>query len=586
MTNEKPHAGCYTFGSLNKIVHCDDRVALNFDFGSLELAPTPGGTVLVRIGRVRPLPPYRSVAVRDTNSIGDLSLSITPSLIIVLSERMQIHIRPDTVMDFLWRDGTDIATDIMFGSKDNALMMRNPLKPNDRIYGLGEKTGGLNKRGRSYRMRNTDVWLENKNGIDRLTDPLYASFPFYIVHNTTGTYAIFVDNPEFVEFDLNSSHYCDAQIPAEVVNTYFLPGPTLPDVLRQYTDLTGRMNLPALWTLGYHQCRWSYPDETAVRGIARQLRERQIPADGIWFDIDYMDGYRVFTWNRKAFPEPAHLIKDLYSHGFRSVLIVNPGIKVEKGYPVYEEGGVKDNFVKHVDGREYHGEVWPGRCAFPDFHRDGTRKWWADLIDRWLQDTSIRGLWIDMNEPSSVDLSGAINQTLFGEGKLPHCRARNTYALQMARATLAGMLQTAPDSRPFILTRAAFCGVQAVAAMWSGDNSSTWEHFAESLPMLMNLGLSGVPFVGADIGGFAGNADGELLTRWIQVGALYPFCRNHSARGSRDQEPWMFGEEVDVELPQISGIALSTAALHLQPFLPGGANRGARYAPAGMALSG
>lgn len=545
MTNEKPHADCHTFGSLNKIVQCDDRVALNFDFGSLELAATPGGTLLVRIGRETPLPAYRSFAVNDIKYLGDLSVSVTGSLIIVLSERLQVQIRPDAVFDFLWRDGAGITTDVTFDSRDSGLFIRNLLKPDDRVYGLGEKTGSLDKRSRSYRMRNTDVWLENKDGIDRLTDPLYASFPFYIVHNTVGAYGVFIDNAEFVEFDLSGSLYCDVQIPAEVANYHFLPGPTLPDVLRQYTGLTGRMELPALWTLGYHQCRWSYPDETAVQGIAGQLRERQIPADGIWFDIDYMDDYRVFTWNRKAFRKPARLIKDLAADGFQSVSIVDPGIKVEKGCPVYEDGRDKDCFVKHEDGLEYHGKVWPGRCAFPDFHSDRARKWWAELINRWLQETSIEGLWIDMNEPSSVDLSGPIGTTVFGEDRLPHCRARNTYALQMARATMAGMLRRAPDSRPFILTRAAFCGVQTVAAMWSGDNSSKWEHLAESLPMLLNLGLSGVPFVGADIGGFAGDADGELLARWFQVGALYPFCRNHSARGSRHQEPWRFGGAVE-----------------------------------------
>ena len=544
MTCEKPHTARNFLGVLNKVGRHDDHVALKFEFGSIEVVPTIGGTALVRIGRMSPLPSYKSVVVRDADPVGEFSVSITGSLIIVLAERMQIHIRADTVMDFLWRDGAEIAGDIIFEARGDDLLLRNPLKPDDRVYGLGEKTGGLDKRGRSYRMRNTDVWLERETGMDRLTDPLYASFPFYIVHNPVRTYAIFLDNPEFLEFDLQNTHYCDTRIPAEAANIYFLPGPTLADVLRQYTDLTGRMELPALWTLGYHQCRWSYPDEAAVRGIAKQLRKRRLPGDAIWFDIDYMDGYRVFTWNGNAFPEPGRLIRELRSDGFRSVSIIDPGIKVEKGYHVYEEGRAKLHFVKHENGREYHGKAWPGRCAFPDFHRGETCQWWTNLINGWLQDTSVEGLWIDMNEPSTVDLSGPIDRTVFGEDRLPHCRARNTYALQMARATLRGMLQNAPDSRPFILTRAAFCGIQTAAAMWSGDNSSTWEHLAESLPMLMNLGLSGVPFVGADVGGFAGDADGELLTRWIQVGALYPFCRNHSARGTRDQEPWMFDEEV------------------------------------------
>jgi alpha-glucosidase len=324
-----------------------------------------------------------------------------------------------------------------------------------------------------------------------------------------------------------------------------LPGPTLPDVLRQYTDLTGRIPLPALWALGYHQCRWGYISEADIREVAGELRRRNIPADAIWFDIDYMDGYRVFTWNKRRFPRPDQLTADLAAQGLRAVTIIDPGVKVDPQYEVYREGRRNGYFVRHRNGKEYNGKVWPGRSAFPDFHAPAAGEWWAGNVRRWLADYGISGIWNDMNEPASTDMSGPIEDTLHADGKLPHASARNTYALQMARATYQGMLQHDPDSRPFILTRAAFSGAQAVTALWCGDNSALWEHMAGSLPMLLNMGLSGMPFVGVDLGGFEGDTHAELLARWTQVGALYPFCRNHAMSGTARQEPWQFGPEIE-----------------------------------------
>ncbi len=238
------------------------------------------------------------------------------------------------------------------------------------------------------------------------------------------------------------------------------------------------------------------------------------------------------------------LLADLRAEGFRAVTIVDPGVKVDRAYPVYQQGRRGGHFIQHRHGKEYNGKVWPGRSAFPDFHRAETQAWWAEHVQRWLAQ-GVTGLWNDMNEPASTDLSGPIADARHAGGQLPHASARNTYALQMARATYDGMLAHDPDSRPFILTRAAFAGAQTVAALWCGDNHSYWEHLAGSLPMLMNLGLSGMPFVGVDIGGFGGDCSGELLVRWTQAGTFYPFCRNHSAAGTRAQEPWVFGPDVE-----------------------------------------
>ncbi len=436
-------------------------------------------------------------------------------------------------------------TEITLGTQGEYIVARRQLATGAHIYGLGEKTGWLDKRGRRYTMRTTDVLLEHPAGIGHATDPLYASFPVFIVHDARSSYGIFVDNPEFTEFDFTREGEYQFSAPASVLNFYVLPGPTLPEVLRQYTTLTGRLPLPALWTLGYHQCRWSYANEADIRHIASELRARHLPADAIWFDIDYMDGYRVFTWDTKDFPHPEGLIADLRAEGFRAVTIVDPGVKVDRAYPVYQQGKCGGHFIKHSNGKEYNGNVWPGCSAFPDFHRAETRAWWAGHVQRWLE-KGVTGIWNDMNEPATTDLSGPISDVWHNSGQLPHTSARNTYALQMARATYTGMLAHNPDSRPFILTRAAFSGAQTVAVLWCGDNHSYWEHLATSLPMLINLGLSGMPFVGVDIGGFGGEPTAELVARWTQTGAFYPFCRNHTAAGTRSQEPWTFGPEIEV----------------------------------------
>lgn len=489
--------------------------------GIIELASLPDGVVRVRAGRRKKLPAYQSLAVinhGEHREHGEFNSA---------------------------RSVVNFDMQIVLGIQGQHLVARGQLAPEAQIYGLGEKTGWLDKRGRHYTMRNSDVWLEHPAGIGHATDPLYASFPFFIVHAPPHSYGVFVDNPEFTEFDFTREAQYQFSAPASVLNFYILPGPTLPEVLRQYTHLTGHMPLPALWTLGYHQCRWGYASEADIRYIANELRARDLPADAIWFDIDYMDGYRVFTWDKKDFPRPKQLVADLRAQGFRAVTIVDPGVKVDRTYAVYQQGRRGQHFIKHSSGKEYNGSVWPGRSAFPDFHHAETRVWWAGHVQHWLNDFGLSGLWNDMNEPAATDLTGPIADARHAAGQWPHASARNTYALQMARATFDGMLAHRPDSRPFILTRAAFAGAQTVAALWCGDNHSCWEHLAGSLPMLMNMGLSGMPFVGVDIGGFGGDATGELLARWTQVGAFYPFCRNHAATGTRAQEPWRFGPEVE-----------------------------------------
>ena len=530
-----------------------NRVLLQGQRGLLELSPAAPGVLRVRATWRRRLPAPASLAITDPQPLPP-SFELRPAadgarfsqpglgLQITFEPLRLAMVRPEA-------PGEAAVTSFEVGRQDKALVARASIAPGDHVYGLGEKTGWLDKRRRRYRMHNTDVLLEHRDGIGIITDPLYASYPFFIVHGTAGTYGVFVDNTEDTRFDFTGAGELDGRYefaaPAPMLTFYILAGPTLPEVLRQYTGLTGRMPLPALWTLGYHQCRWGYRTEADFRAIAHELRSRHFPADALWLDIDYMNGYRVFTWDKQRFPRPARLLADLKAQGLRTVTIVDPGVKVDPDYEMYREGHAAGLFVRHVDGTEYNGNVWPGLSALPDFHAPAAREWWAGHVQRWIDETGLAGIWNDMNEPAVTDVSGPIERTLHAAGKLPHSAARNTYALQMARATHAGLTAQGPNSRPFILTRAAFSGAQTVTAQWGGDNSPLWEHLSGSLPMLMNMGLSGMPFVGVDIGGFAGDTHAELLARWFQAGAFYPFCRNHAIAGSNAHEPWAFGPEVE-----------------------------------------
>ncbi|NJL21139.1 MAG: DUF5110 domain-containing protein, partial [Leptolyngbyaceae cyanobacterium SM1_3_5] len=322
------------------------------------------------------------------------------------------------------------------------------------------------------------------------------------------------------------------------------------------THLTGRMPLPPKWAIGYHQCRWSYESENEVRELAKEFRARKIPCDVIHLDIDYMRGFRVFTWSPKRFPDPAKLINEIAQDGFKVVTIVDPGVKYEPeaDYSVVDEGLAQNYFVRTAQGKLFHGYVWPDRSVFPDFLRSDVQHWWGDC-QKALTEMGVAGIWNDMNEP-------ALNDRPFGDpgNKIPfpldapqgssderttHAEAHNLYGLGMAKAAYEGLLRLRPTERSFVLTRSGFAGVQRYSSVWMGDNHSLWDYLEGSLPMLCNMGLSGVAFVGCDIGGFAGNATAELFARWMQVGLLYPLMRAHSITGSERHEPWVFGDRVE-----------------------------------------
>lgn len=419
------------------------------------------------------------------------------------------------------------------------------MPPDEHYFGLGEKSDTLDKRGHAYVMWNTDVYGWGAN-----TDPLYQDIPFFIGLRQGKAYGIFFDNTYRSSFDMGAESPNMYSFGAEggELNYYFFYGPDPKKVIGRYTELVGRMPLPARWAMGYHQCRYSYYPESTVRFIADNFRQRHIPCDALFLDIHYMDGYRVFTWDKTRFPDPARLVSDLGQEGFHVVTIIDPGIKVDPNYQAYQEGVAGDYFVKKPDGKIYVGKVWPGESAFPDFTNGKARAWWGTLYKGLVND-GVSGIWNDMNEPSVFDVPTKtmdLDEIFHDHGlNSPHAKIHNVYGMLMSESTRDGLLSLRPNERPLVITRATYAGGQRYAAVWTGDNSSTWEHLAISLPEIMNMGLSGVTLAGADIGGFAIGATPELYTRWLEAGVFYPYCRTHTAYGNPNQEPWSYGNKLE-----------------------------------------
>ena len=417
------------------------------------------------------------------------------------------------------------------------------MPPEEHYYGLGEKAGPMDRRGRAFTMWNTDAF-----GWQESTDPLYKSIPFFLGLRSGVAYGIFFDNTFRTSFDFGTQSSDTYSFGAEggELDYYFFYGPHPKKVLEAYTALAGRTPLPPLWTLGYQQCRYSYFPEARVREVARLFREKRIPADVLYLDIDYLDGFRPFIVNREYFPHFEEMIADLHGQGFKFISIIDPHLKKQEGYFPYDQGVAGDHFIKNPDGSLYVGVVWPGESVFPEFTLERTRQWWGTLFQE-LMDAGIDGIWNDMNEPAiffradkTMPLD-TVHRTDFGT--TDHREAHNIYGTQMVRGTYEGLLKLRPNRRPFVLTRAGYAGSQRYAATWTGDNTSSWNHYRMTVPTLLGLGLSGYPYVGVDIGGYAGSPPADLLTRWTQLGVFTPLFRNHTQTGRADQEPWVHGPE-------------------------------------------
>ncbi len=444
----------------------------------------------------------------------------------------------ESFIEFIKQEGHDVD---MTGSQNYAVQCIKQLDAGDCIYGLGDKTGVLNKRYYEYENWNSDIPDPHEDCFKSL----YKSIPFFITLKENGVYGIFYDNTfkSYFNFGKENDSYYSFGSDNGNLDYYFIGGNTMSDIVANYTYLTGRMPLPQKWTLGYHQSRWGYDSEKVFRGVASKLKDCRIPCDAIHFDIDYMERYKVFTWDNERFTDARAMIADFKAQGIKAVTIIDPGVKVEKDYNMYEEGIQNGYYAKAPDGSVYVNAVWPGDAVYPDFGNPEVRDWWGEHLD-FYTNLGVSGIWNDMNEPASFN--GPLpNDVIFTDEDRPstHAEIHNVYGHNMAKATYEG-LKKLTGKRPFVITRACYSGSQKYTTAWTGDNQSIWTHLRMAIPQQCNLGLSGMAFVGTDIGGFGADTTPELMARWIQVGCFSPLFRSHCAKGNMNQEPWLFGNEV------------------------------------------
>ena len=447
--------------------------------------------------------------------------------------------------------------DATFGTCGSSWLLQFLHTPDMQFYGLGEHNKGLEKSGQRVKFWNTDLWADFSLHEIRHANPnpMYVAIPWLIVKQGNEYLGILINHPGAVFMDLASSFIWSADNPDDrnrksfyigapdgKPDLYFIVGPSLPELTRKLQRLVGTTPLPPLWALGHHQCRWGYAGAKDLQNLDRQFTEHKIPTDGLWLDIDYMDRYKVFTFADKHWGNDTQLRKSLASlarKGRRVIPILDPGVKVEPGYVVQDDGLKQGVFCLNPAGQPFIGFVWPGKTYFPDFSLPEARTWWADHVKAFAE-TGVAGAWLDMNDPSvgSVEL----DDMRFDHGRQPHESYHNQYAFGMAKASHAGFLAARPDERPFLLARSAFISSSRYTAVWTGDNVANWHHLRTSIPLSIGLALSGQPFNGPDVCGFADDTNPALAIAWYKAGFLFPFLRNHSMLDSRQQEPWALGK--------------------------------------------
>jgi alpha-glucosidase len=473
---------------------------------------------------------------RDGFRTSALSVTVDP-------ETLELTVR-DAAGNVLQQDARPLRWD------GNAFRLYKAMPLDEHYFGLGDKTGPLDRRNEAFTLWNTDSYRFQES-----TDPLYKSIPYFMAFRAGGAIGVLLDNTWRSSFDFGKESPDAYSFGAAdgPVDYYVFYGPTPKQVVETYAWLTGTPPLPPLWSLGYQQSRYSYMSQARVLQVAARLRSDRIPADAIYIDIDYQEHNRPFTVNRITFPDMADMIRQLMRENLHVVMITDLHIAdlPDHNYLPYDTGMAGDHFVKNPDGSVYVGKVWPGPSVFPDFTRRQTRAWWGTLYREFVRDGA-SGFWNDMNEPSifdsptftmPLDVVHRIDEQGFATRTATHAEIHNVYGMENSRATYDGLRALAPDTRPFVLTRATYAGGQRYAATWTGDNSSTWNHLRMTTPMLENLGLSGFAFSGADVGGYAGTPSPQLLTKWFEIGAFQPIDRDHTEKGTGDQEPWVGGSE-------------------------------------------
>ncbi len=525
----------------------------------------------VRIGATGTLPEDASWAVLENARTARVPVKpeSSPTAVGFSTAKLRVSVQRNpllmTVTDLA---GHVLAEDIpgrpieFHSSKPGELSFRVYKKsPEDEHYfGLGDKPGPLDRRNEAFTNWNTDAF-----GWQESTDPIYKSIPFVLTFRKGVASGIFMDNTWRSSFDFNKELRDGYSFGSEggPLDYYILYGPTPKEVEQEWAWLTGPTPLPPLWTLGYQQSRYSYYPESEVRRVTSRLRSEHIPTDVVWLDIDYQVKNRPFTVDPEKFPHFDQMVQDLLKEHIHTVVITDlhiaslPGPDGKGiGYKPYDEGIAGDHFVHNPDGSVYTGIVWPGPAVFPDFTRKASRDWWGTLYADFVG-KGVAGFWNDMNEPATFQTTSKtmpdnvqhrIDEPGFQKRTANHLEIHNVFGMENSRGTFEGLLKLAPDVRPFVMTRASYAGGHRYAATWSGDNSSTWNHLRQTTPQLINLGLSGFAMSGADVGGFAGSPQPELLTKWLEIAAFHPIDRDHTSMGTNPQEPWENGTTADLNL--------------------------------------
>ncbi|MBY9001455.1 MAG: hypothetical protein KGD64_11095, partial [Candidatus Heimdallarchaeota archaeon] len=537
--------------SSSKVREHDFQASL--DDGELQIRSVGNGMINVRISKDLSSLPQTDAVVLENKTPPALVIKKEKEKITISQESgsnvfiiIEIDLKNETIT---FEDGFGFRINIeefpSYHEQDWYKLERYPEVTCANYYGYGEKGGPLDKKGETISFWNTDSFAYSTKDTK-----LYQSQPMQIVVRSNGfCYAVVFDNPNRSQIKIGDDEDCSTKyyVNGGGINYYLIVGPTVNKVFSKLADLLGRAPLPPISALGHHQSRWSYYPESAVRELAFEFRNRKIPCDYIHLDIDYMDNYRIFTWNKEHFPNPKKLSEDLLNQGFRLMAMTDPGIKVDSKYKIYKEGIKGGHFCLNPDGSEYIGPVWPGDCHFPDFTQAKTREWFGSHFTA-LTDVGISGFWIDMNDPSIFNDKGTIDDDVIhpGEGEpRQHKEVHNEYAHLMAKATYEGLQKIMPNKRIYINSRSAYLGSHRYAGTWTGDNVANWKHLQISIPMLLNMAASGQVMIGPDIGGFARKPGAELLIRWYQAGCLYPYFRNHTINKKCSQEPWVHGKKTE-----------------------------------------
>jgi len=506
----------------------------------------------VRVSATGKLPEDASWAALPEARRASAAVTVEDTPRLVGFRTSEVHVAIDrsdlaiTVRDNSGRIIQEDARPICF--QGNSFRVFKSMPEDEHYFGLGDKTGPVDRRGEAFDLWNTDAYRFQES-----TDPIYKSIPFFMTFRAGMAAGVFLDNTWRSSFDFGKDDpgvYTFGAVNGPL-DYYIFTGPTPKQVVEAYAWLTGKPPLPPLWTLGFQQSRYTYTPVQKLMEVADRLRADRIPADALYLDIGFQEKNRPFTVDTTAFPDFAGTVAKLKKMNFHLVVITDlhiaklPG----KGYAPYDSGVAQDEFVHNPDGSVFSGIVWPGPSVFPDFTRKATRQWWGGLYRGFVSE-GVAGFWNDMNEPSvfntpnktfPLDVVHRIESDDFTARTATHAEIHNVYGMENSRATFEGLRKLRPEERPFVLTRATFAGGQRYAATWTGDDSSTWNHLRMTAPMLKNLGLSGFSFSGADVGGFAGTPPPDLLTKWIEVAAFQPIDRDHTESGTGAQEPWVGG---------------------------------------------